>query len=78
MKSNRKRMIRAYDKALIEFNELSRSKRRRRQFARLLFHVWHDADFFFDARHITQEDADNIAYDNIYYILRRWEYANNH
>ncbi|EOC6709231.1 hypothetical protein ACI6NS_000124 [Escherichia coli] len=70
MKSNRKRMIRAYDKALIEFNVLPRSKRRRREFARYIFHIWHDADFFFDARYITQEDADNMAYDNVYYIMR--------
>ncbi|EGJ3268895.1 hypothetical protein R8031_000577 [Escherichia coli] len=69
MKSNRKRLVRAYDKALMAFDDLRRNKRRRRKWARMLVSEWHDDDFFLEARHMTQEDADALADDNVYYMI---------
>ncbi|EJH4232144.1 hypothetical protein NDI13_000612 [Escherichia coli] len=69
MKSNRKRLVRAYDKALMAFDDLRRNKRLRRKWARMLVSEWHDDDFFLEARHMTQEDADALADDNVYYMM---------
>lgn len=46
MKSNRKRLVRAYDKALKAFDDLRRNKRQRRKWARMLVREWHSEDFF--------------------------------
>ncbi|WP_215410403.1 hypothetical protein [Escherichia coli] len=69
MKSNRKRLVRAYDKALKAFDDLRHNKRQRRKWARLFVSEWHDNDFFLEARHMTQEDADALADDNVYYMM---------
>ena len=45
MKSNRKRLVRAYDKALKAFDDLRHNKRQRRKWARMLVSEWHDEDF---------------------------------
>lgn len=69
MKSNRKRLVRAYDKALKDFDDLRHNKRQRRKWARMLVHEWHDEDFFLDARHMTQDVADALAFENVYYMM---------
>ena len=67
MKSNRKRLVRSYDKALKVFDDLRHNKRQRRKWARMLVCEWHNEDFFLEARHMTQEDADQLA--NVYYMM---------
>ena len=69
MKSNRKRLIRAYDKALKAFDDLRRNKRQRRKWARLLGRERRDENFYLDAGHMTQDDADLLADDNVYYMI---------
>lgn len=69
MKSNRKRLVRAYDKALKAFDDLRRNKRQRRKWARMLVREWHSEDFFLEARHMTQDDADELADENVYYMM---------
>lgn len=44
MKSNRKRLVRAYDKALKAFDDLRHNKRQRRKWARMLVYEWHYSD----------------------------------
>ncbi|MEF8646977.1 hypothetical protein U9423_10450 [Escherichia coli] len=71
MKSNRKRLVRAYDKALKAFDDLRRNKRQRRKWARMLVHEWHypDAALIEGAQPFTQEQADEVANDNVYYMM---------
>lgn len=65
MKSNRKRLVRAYDKALKVFDNLRRNKRERRKWARLFAKEWHEDDETIDC----QRDADELADDNVYYMM---------
>ena len=67
MKSNRKRLVRAYDKALKAFDDLRRNKRRK--WARMLVREWHSDDYFLNARHMTQDVADMLADENVYYMM---------
>lgn len=69
MKSNRKRLVRSYDKALKVFDDLRHNKRQRRKWARMLVSEWHDEDFFLEARHMTQDVADALADENVYYMM---------
>ncbi|ELH9086330.1 hypothetical protein RO179_000774 [Escherichia coli] len=64
-KSRLKRLVRAYDKALKIFEDLRYRKRERRKWARLFAKEWHDT-----AEHINcQEDADELAIDNVGYMI---------
>ncbi len=65
MKSRMKRMVRAYDKALMAFDDLRHNKRERRKWARLLAKEWHEDDATIDC----QRDADELADDNVYYMM---------
>ncbi|HFD1492510.1 TPA: hypothetical protein ACF1LR_001531 [Escherichia coli] len=70
MKSNRKRLVRAYDKALKAFDDLQHNKRKRRTWARMLVREWHYSDAFMEsAPLLTQEQADEVANDNVYYMM---------
>jgi hypothetical protein len=70
MKSNRKRLVRAYDKALKAFDELRHNKRQRRKWARMLVYKRHYSDAFMEsAPLLTQEQADEVANDNVYYMM---------
>ncbi|HBD4960137.1 TPA: hypothetical protein KJZ37_001377 [Escherichia coli] len=70
MKSNRKRLVRAYDKALKSFDDLRHNKRQRRKWARMLVYEWHYPDAFMEsAPLLTQEQADEVANDNVYYMM---------
>ncbi|HCS6976572.1 hypothetical protein [Escherichia coli] len=70
MKSNRKRLVRAYDKALKAFDDLRRNKRQRRKWARMLVYEWHYPDAFMESSPLlTQEQADEVANDNVYYMM---------
>ncbi|HBE7435256.1 hypothetical protein MLG26_17340 [Escherichia coli] len=70
MKSNRKRLVRAYDKALKAFDDLRHNKRQRRKWARMLVCEWHYSDAFMEsAPLLTQEQADEVANDNVYYMM---------
>ncbi|ESK37504.1 hypothetical protein [Escherichia coli] len=69
MKSNRKRLVRAYDKALKAFDDLRHNKRQRRKWARMLVYKWHYFYAFMEsAPLLTQEQADEVANDNVYYM----------
>lgn len=63
MKSKMKMLVRAYDKELKIFTDLKNNKRARRQFARLMAIERVDEDID------CQDDADEFARDNIYYLL---------
>lgn len=69
MKSNRKRLVRAYDKALKAFDDLRHNKRQRRKWARMLVREWHSEGYFLDAKHMTQDVADMLADENVYYMM---------
>ncbi|KXP84300.1 hypothetical protein AUP78_12800 [Escherichia coli] len=69
MKSNRKRLVRAYDKALKAFDDLRRNKRQRRKVARMFVRWLHNEDYFLNARHMTQDVADALADENVYYMM---------
>lgn len=70
MKSNRKRLVRAYDKALKAFDDLRHNKRKRRKFARMLVFKWHYSDAFIKgAATLTQEQADDVASGNVYGLM---------
>lgn len=64
MKSKMKMMVRAYDKELKIFTDLKNNKRTRRQLARVMAIEWVD-DYDIDC----QDDADELARDNIYYLI---------
>ncbi len=64
MKSKMKMMVRAYDKELKVFTDLKNNKRTRRQLARVMAIEWVD-DYDIDC----QDDADELARDNIYYLI---------
>ncbi|MBS9628468.1 hypothetical protein [Escherichia coli] len=66
MKSRMKLMVRAYDKALMVFDFLQHNKRERRRWARLFAREWHEYDATIDC----QRDADELADDNIKYMMR--------
>lgn len=65
----RKRLVRAYDKALKAFDDLRRNKRQRRKWARMLVREWHSEEYFLDAKHMTQDVADMLADENVYYMM---------
>lgn len=65
MKSKMKMMVRAYDKELKIFTDLKNNKRMRRQLARVMAIEWEDEDYIIDCQH----DADELARDNIYYLI---------
>lgn len=65
MKSRMKRMVRAYDKALMAFDDLRRNKRERRKWARLFAKEWHEDGATIEC----QRDADELADDNVYYMM---------
>ena len=67
MKSNRKSLVRAYDKALKAFDDLERNKRMRRRIARFLAFDFHDPDKLVPFK--CQDEADEIANDNVYYMI---------
>lgn len=65
MKSKMKMMVRAYDKELKIFTDLKNNKRVRRQLARVMAIEWVDDDYDIDC----QDDADEFARDDIYYLI---------
>lgn len=65
MKSTMKRMVRAYDKELKIFLDLRNSKKKRRKQARECAKEWRDDNTLIEC----QEDADELARDNIYYLI---------
>lgn len=65
MKSKMKMMVRAYDKELKIFTDLKNNKRTRRQLARVMTIEWADGDYDIDC----QDDADEFARDDIYYLI---------
>ena len=65
MKSKMKMMVRAYDKELKIFTDLKNNKRVRRQLARVMAIEWVDDDYDIDC----QDDADEFASDDIYYLI---------
>lgn len=65
MKSTMKRMVRAYDKELKIFLDLRNSKKKRRKQARECAKEWYDDSTLIQC----QEDADELAHDNIYYLV---------
>lgn len=65
MKSKMKMMVRAYDKELKIFTDLKNNKRTRRQLARVMAIEWVDDDYDIDC----QDDADEFASDDIYYLI---------
>ncbi|AQW17603.1 hypothetical protein [Escherichia coli] len=67
MKSNRKRLVRAYDKALKAFDDMRHNKRQRRKWARMLVDEWHEPEKM--TAFTCQEDADKLADDNVYYMM---------
>ncbi|HBE6550812.1 TPA: hypothetical protein KML26_004186 [Escherichia coli] len=64
MKSIMKRMVRAYDKELCVFRDMRNSKKKRRATARQLA-SYYDEDVAIEC----QEDADEFARDDIYYMV---------
>lgn len=65
MKSKMKMMVRAYDKELKIFTDLKNNKRTRRQLARVMAIEWVDDDYDIGC----QDDADEFARDDIYYLI---------
>lgn len=65
MKSTMKRMVRAYDKELKIFLDLRNSKKKRRKQARECAKEWYGDNTLIQC----QEDADELASDNIYYLV---------
>ena len=65
MKSKMKMMVRAYDKELKIFTDLKNNKRTRRQLARVMAIEWVDDDYDIN----RQDDADEFARDDIYYLI---------
>lgn len=64
MKSDIKRLVRAYDKELCVFRDMRNSKRKRRAMARQMALAWDLSDVQIDC----QDDADEMASDDIYYM----------
>ncbi len=64
MKSEIKRMVRAYDKELCVFIDMRNCKRKRRAMARQMALAWD----YKDVEIKNQDDADEMASDDIYYM----------
>lgn len=43
--------------------------RKRRKWARMLVREWHSEEYFLDAKHMTQDVADMLADENVYYMM---------